>query len=94
MVYPVLWLGAHLPFQRIGASNDISYGVYIYAFPIGQLVAMAGVQRAGYLPFVLVTVICTLPFAAGSWWGLEKWALKARNWKPFARPIISPANEV
>ncbi len=92
LVYPVLWLGAHLPCQRIGASNDISYGVYIYAFPVGQLLAIAGVQKAGYLPFMLATVVCTIPLAAASWWGLEKWALEARRWQPFHRSKVTPTS--
>jgi len=85
LVYPVLWLGAHLPLQRIGSTNDISYGIYIYAFPAGQLLAIAGVQKAGYVTFVFATIACTIPLAAASWWGLEKWALKARTWQPFSR---------
>ena len=28
--YPLIWLGIHLPFSRIGSNNDYSYGVYIY----------------------------------------------------------------
>ncbi len=92
LVYPVLWLGAHLPFQRVGATNDISYGVYIYAFPVGQLLAIAGVQKAGYLPFMLATVVCTIPLAAASWWGLERWALRARRWQPFSRSKFIPTS--
>lgn len=88
LVYPVLWLGSHLPFQRVGASNDISYGVYIYAFPVGQLLAIAGVQKLGYVPFMLATVVGTVPLAAASWWGVERWALKARTWQPFKRTKI------
>lgn len=90
LVYPVLWLGAHLPFQRVGASNDISYGVYIYAFPVGQLFALAGLQEAGYFPYTFATVACTLPLAAASWWGIERWALKARTWQPFHHASESP----
>ena len=89
LVYPVLWLGAHLPCRRIAATNDISYGVYIYGFPVSQLMAIARVQSAGYIPFMLASLACTIPFAAASWWGLEKWALKARNWKPIER--LEPA---
>ena len=33
IVLPLLWLGAHLPFQRVGARNDYSYGVYILRVP-------------------------------------------------------------
>jgi len=89
LVYPVLWLGAHLPFRRVGAHNDISYGMYIYGFPIGQLLALAGVEHWGYAPFATLSIICTVPLAAASWWGLEKWALRARRWHPLIqhRPV-------
>jgi peptidoglycan/LPS O-acetylase OafA/YrhL len=85
LVYPTLWLGAHLPCRKIGATNDLSYGVYIYAFPVGQLLAIAGVQRAGYVIFLLATVAGTFPLAAASWWGVEKWAMRARNVLPLSR---------
>jgi len=85
LVYPVLWLGAHLPFGKVGATNDLSYGVYIYAFPVGQLLALANFERFGYLEFALATIAGTLPLAAASWWGVEKWALRARSWLPFER---------
>jgi peptidoglycan/LPS O-acetylase OafA/YrhL len=89
MAYPVLWLGAHLPFRKVGATNDLSYGVYIYAFPVGQLLALAGIQRFGYLAFALATVAGTLPLAAASWWGVERWALRARGWLPLERRTSS-----
>jgi peptidoglycan/LPS O-acetylase OafA/YrhL len=92
LVYPVLWLGAHLPFQRIGATNDISYGVYIYAFPVGQLFATADLQKAGYLTFMLATIVCTILLASASWRGLEKWALKARTWQPLSRSKVTLIN--
>ena len=82
LVYPVLWLGGHLPCRRIGATNDISYGVYIYGWPVGQLLVLAGVQAAGYFPYMLTTLVCTVPLAAASWWVVEKRALRARNWVP------------
>ena len=97
LVYPVLWLGAHLPCRRIGQTNDISYGMYIYGWPVGQLLAIAGLQAAGYVPFTLVTLICTVPLAAASWWIIEKRALKARNWVPtplrrfMPQPVSEPA---
>jgi len=91
MVYPVLWLGAHLPYRKVGATNDLSYGVYIYAFPVGQLLALADVQRFGYLEFALATIAGTLPLAAASWWGVERWALRARNWLPLERRFVAAA---
>ena len=36
----VLWAGIVLPFGRVGRRNDFSYGIYIYAFPVQQLIAV------------------------------------------------------
>jgi peptidoglycan/LPS O-acetylase OafA/YrhL len=86
--YPLLWLGVHLPFQRIGARNDYSYGIYIYAFPVQQLLASNHVYRWGYLPYLLMSLVCTLALATASWWLVEKRAIaykKARLGLPRAR---------
>lgn len=49
---------------------DLSYGLYIYAFPIQQWLASIGALH-------LVTALAmTLPFAALSWWLVEKPALR------------------
>ena len=78
VAYPLLWLGIHLPFQRVGARNDYSYGIYIYAFPVTQLLVIWGAWRLGYPVFALLCVLGTIPFAVGSWWFIEKRAL---SWK-------------
>ena len=46
--YPLLWLGIHLPFTRVSAVNDYSYGIYIYAFPVQQILVVWGVNKWGY----------------------------------------------
>jgi peptidoglycan/LPS O-acetylase OafA/YrhL len=79
LVYPVLWLGIHLPFARVGARNDYSYGVYIYAFPVQQLLVMWGALRLGFVPYLLLCVLMTAPFAAGSWWLVERHALRLKH---------------
>jgi peptidoglycan/LPS O-acetylase OafA/YrhL len=88
--YPLLWLGAHLPFQRVGARNDYSYGIYIYAFPVSQLLAIWGVTRLGYLPYTALVVLATLPLAVGSWWIVEKRALRLKALKLRSRDPGSP----
>ena len=52
VVYPLIYLGIHLPFQKVGAKNDYSYGLYIYGFPIQQLLVMFGVAAWGYFASV------------------------------------------
>jgi peptidoglycan/LPS O-acetylase OafA/YrhL len=79
IAYPLLWLGAHLPFQRVGRSNDYSYGIYIYGFPVAQLLVIFGVEQWGLLPYMTVSVLSTLLFAVASWWAIEKHALKLKS---------------
>jgi peptidoglycan/LPS O-acetylase OafA/YrhL len=91
IAYPLLWLGAHLPFQRIGAENDYSYGVYIYAYPATILLRTWGATRLGYIPFAFLCVLVTIPLAFGSWWLVEKRAMKLRTvtWRDVQKKVFS-----
>jgi peptidoglycan/LPS O-acetylase OafA/YrhL len=51
---------------------DLSYGVYIYAFPVQQALALWGLLN------VLTAVAAVLPFAAASWFLVERPALKLK----------------
>jgi peptidoglycan/LPS O-acetylase OafA/YrhL len=79
IAYPLLWLGIHLPFQKVGSRNDYSYGAYIYAFPVTVLLAIWNVQRWGYPVFILLCIAGTVPFAVASWWLIEKRALSLKR---------------
>lgn len=79
LAYPLVWLGIHLPFRRVGAKNDYSYGVYIYAYPVQQLLAMLGVTTWGLLAYGAMSVACTIPLAVGSWWLVERHALRLKK---------------
>ncbi len=81
LVYPLVWLGIHLPFARVSAVNDYSYGIYIYAFPIQQLLVIWGVSKWGYFSYTLITILMVIPFAVASWWLIEKHALKLKKVK-------------
>jgi peptidoglycan/LPS O-acetylase OafA/YrhL len=67
----LLWCGAALPVHW-GAKNDYSYGVYIYAFPMQQLLFAAGMSRFGPWVFALVSFLLVGPLAALSWWFVER----------------------
>jgi len=79
LVYPTLWLGAHLPGRSIGVPNDYSYGLYIYAFPVAQLLAVWGACRWGYAPYVALTLVGAATLAFASWWLIEKRFLRLRD---------------
>lgn len=83
MVYPVLWLGAHLPFRRVGVKNDYSYGVYLYGFPVQMVVVYLVGGDVTRPVILLLTLLGVVPFALFSWWAVERNALRlkgARTW--------------
>jgi peptidoglycan/LPS O-acetylase OafA/YrhL len=86
IAYPLLWLGAHLPFHWVGSKNDYSYGVYIYAFPLTQLLGSLHADRLGFVPYMVLTASITLAFAVASWWLIEKHALRLKKVR-FNRPL-------
>jgi peptidoglycan/LPS O-acetylase OafA/YrhL len=79
IAYPLIWLGIHLPLQRVGSRNDYSYGMYIYGFPVAQLLVIWGVQKWGLVPYAVMSILCTVPLAVASWWAIEKHALKMKT---------------
>ena len=86
----LLWLGAKLPI-RIGARNDISYGMYIYAFPVQQLIFFTFGASLQPWWFALVSFAATVPFAWASWSGVERPAMRLRDWPRERRqPLLSP----
>jgi peptidoglycan/LPS O-acetylase OafA/YrhL len=95
VAYPLLWLGIHLPFQRVGSRNDYSYGTYIYGFPISQLLVIWGVQSWGFVPFSVLCVGATIPFAVSSWWVIEKRALSLKRIDPKVafRWVVGPKRD-
>ena len=73
LAYLVIISGALL--KRPNLRNDLSYGVYIYAFPIQQLLVIIGLGTLGVIPFFVLATLVTLPLAAASWFLVEKRAL-------------------
>ena len=84
LAYPLIWLSFHLPalFQRIGARNDYSYGVYIYGWPVLQLLGIWGVQRWGYPAYTATAIACSVALAALSWHLIEKPTLSLKKIDP------------
>jgi peptidoglycan/LPS O-acetylase OafA/YrhL len=57
-------------------TNDLSFGTFLWGFPVAQVLAFAGLNSLGLAPFALLSVLCTLPFAAVSWFLVERRFLK------------------
>lgn len=78
VAYLCLWAGAVLP-TRIGVRNDVSYGMYVYAFPVEQMLALAGFTTGGMWGFAALATLSTIPFAWASWLLVEKPTLRFRH---------------
>jgi peptidoglycan/LPS O-acetylase OafA/YrhL len=66
----VVWLGSR---RSIRLPADLSYGLYIYAFPVQQVLASHG------LLWFWTSLAATLPFAAASWFLVERPALRLKQ---------------
>lgn len=79
LAYAILVSGALI--RNITLRNDISYGMYIYAFPVQQLLATFGLASLHPIVFFLVAALCTVPLAAASWFVVEKRAMALKHRK-------------
>jgi peptidoglycan/LPS O-acetylase OafA/YrhL len=72
LAYVLIGTAALLKAPRLNLRNDISYGTYVYAFPIQQVLASAGLAVSGVPLFIVVSLVLTFPFAAASWFLVER----------------------
>ena len=89
LAYALLSLGALLP-VRAGSRHDISYGLYIYAFPVQQMLFQTAGQSLGLVSAV-VAFLATLPLAWASWLWVERPVIReiAKSSPPRAAPVAS-----
>ena len=66
------------PVNRFGDRGDVSYGLYIYGFPVQQLLIQWLGMSVNAPLLIGLSVVATLPFAIASWVWVEKPALR---WK-------------
>lgn len=81
LAYCVILLGARVPrvVERWGSgTNDISYGMYVYVFPIQQLLVFTIFGHNLVVMAVAATVLTLIP-AIASWYLLEKPAMQLKT---------------
>lgn len=94
VAYLMLLAGASTRLQRIGARRDLSYGLYVYAWPMQVLLLLVG-AAGWFLPIYLAaSLLLGLGMAFLSWTFVEAPALALKSWTPGRRrlaPRESPA---
>jgi peptidoglycan/LPS O-acetylase OafA/YrhL len=79
LAYAIIVSGALIHNKRLRLRTDLSYGVYIYAFPIQQLLVIGGLASLNPFVFAIIAAIATLPLAMLSWFLVEKPALSLKH---------------
>jgi peptidoglycan/LPS O-acetylase OafA/YrhL len=94
--YLLLWAACGLParLHGVGRRRDYSYGIYIYAFPVQQVIALLGGERYGVGVFILLAALGTVPLAVLSWHLVERPAMSLKDWQPRGRRRAAPAPAV
>jgi peptidoglycan/LPS O-acetylase OafA/YrhL len=75
--------------NRFGRFGDLSYGIYIYAFPVQQTIIWLNHGQYSLPVCMALSLTCTVFFAFISWYVIEKPAMRC---KPKARPAKIKAN--
>jgi peptidoglycan/LPS O-acetylase OafA/YrhL len=92
LAYAIIVSAALVHNKRLRLRTDLSYGVYIYAWPMQQLLVICGLAILNPIVFAVIAAIATLPLAALSWFLVEKRALSLKS--RFERKSIAPTGEL
>lgn len=68
--------------RRAGRFGDLSYGLYIYAFPVQQTLIWQLRDRLSWGLLLALTIVTTAMLAFTSWHLVEKWALRLKPSRP------------
>ncbi len=84
---------------QVGRKADLSYGLYLYAFPVQQVLVLYFGRHLTPVTLFLVALALTAVFATASWFGVEKpfLSLKPKGRLPdtvAAAPVAAPQGAV
>jgi peptidoglycan/LPS O-acetylase OafA/YrhL len=78
LAYAVLTCAALVPSGPL-ATHDVSYGTYLYGFPVQQVLALLGAPALGLLPYMALSMATAVLFGAASWCLVERRFLGRRS---------------
>ncbi|WP_091415588.1 acyltransferase [Arthrobacter sp. OV608] len=87
IAYGLLWVSSVLPSPRLIRVHDVSYGFYIYAWPVQQLLALYGVHNRGMALYILSSGAGTLVLALASWLLVERPVMRAVRRRRQTSPV-------
>ena len=73
-------LSKNIRMYAVGKYGDFSYGLYLYAFPVQQLLVFLLPFKPSLIGMILLSFLCTFPFAWLSWYFVEKPALQLKRY--------------
>lgn len=79
LAYAVVVSGSLVQHRLLQLRTDLSYGMYIYAYPVQQLLIICGVLALTPILFCLVVAATTVPLAAASWFLIERPAKRLKS---------------
>jgi len=83
------------PLRRLRAAGDLSYGIYIYGWPVEQCIMASSGGRIAWWQLFPSALAISAALAWGSWHAVEKRALRLKPRRVMAPPhghaIVRPA---
>jgi len=94
--YLIISLCFMLPFKNISKKiGDLSYGIYLYHWPVRLTLQMLGFQASlGLWSFIALNILIALPFAYLSWNLVEKRFLAHVKPQQNVMPEITPSETI
>ncbi|WP_369132372.1 acyltransferase family protein [Modestobacter sp. I12A-02662] len=78
LAYLLVWTAVRAPLTW-SPRTDLSYGVYIYHWPVQQLLVLAGLAALGTVPFVVLSLVGAGVCALASWHLVEAPSLRQKD---------------
>jgi peptidoglycan/LPS O-acetylase OafA/YrhL len=79
VAYLVIYIATQTRFATINVRTDLSYGTYVYAWPVQQTFVALGTNHWGVVPYLGAVVVSTLGLAWLSWTLVESPMLKLKK---------------